>query len=1387
MADDYPGYTTETSAALTNIIRQRISSAKQIDEDNVTSAIELDSHADSAVVGRSARVLERTGRKVSVSGFTDGLGKPMLVEVVHACVLYDDEMDGRKYLCIIRNALYVPEMEECLVHPIMMRLVGIDVDECPKFLSREPTTSNHSIYFPERNLRIQMKLSGVISYIPCRKPDDDEITNNDGVLELTPDVDKWEPSKLELDVQEDAMLDFSGNIKEKKVKNFVLSSVMTRSMDPDLLANDMENKFGISSVKFSDGTSVMDPVELAQKWRISEKVARSTIAVTTRLCPRNSKDITLNRRYALNDRMLRYRHVPVIMYADTMHSTKRLGKSVRGFSCAQVFATSFGWVNVVLMKAEREAARAFKQQFREVCVPEKMVMDGARAQVRGDTQKECQLAGCQIVELERDTPSSNRAERTIGELKTGTKMDMSESKCPIVLWCYCLERRALICRSMAKDNFTLNGMTPHSYMTGETTDISNICAFDWYEWVKFRREGPDAKYPYPSERLGRCLGPATNKGNSMSQYVMMETGNVIPVQTLRSLTKAEMENPKEQSIMKAFDERIESRYGNHLKPPDNWKKRKRLPDDDELDDGPLWTADNTPELEDTVAFPYEEEGTKELEIPEADDIPDLDHLIGTEVVLPQSGTTMQTGKVIGRLLDKDGNPVGNYNKDPLLNTRVYEVLFPDGNVGQYSGNLIAESIYMDCDEEGRRSQMMESIVEVRSNDDALQKSEGFIVSANGERKRVKTTKGWSVLIQWKDGQRSWLPMKDVKESYPIELAEFVSENGMIDEPAFHWWAPYVLKKKVNIVSAVKQRVAKKSHKFGIEVPRSVEHALRLDRENNNTFWRDAIAKEMLNVRPAFKVLEDDENTPVGFTKLSVHMIFDVKMDLTRKARLVADGHKTPDPELSTYAGVVSRESVRIGLTYAALMGINIWGADIQNAFISAPTTEKFYIICGDEFGSELKGRRAIIKRALYGMKSAASDFRNHLRDCMSHLGYQPCRADADLWMRLAKLDNGTDYYEYILLYVDDCLVISANPEESLNRLGKYFSLKKGSVGPPDLYLGAKITKVGLPNGVNAWAWSPSKYIQEAISNLEKELNRRGLKLKRGVNSPLQREYRPECDLTPECNDEDARLYMSLIGVLRWMVELGRIDLTCEVSMMASHSAMPREGHLQQLLQIFGYLKNYHNSRLVFDPTYPDIDPDQFPKKDWSQFYGKQVEEIPEDCPKPLGSEFLIRAYVDADFAGEKLTRRSRTGYIIMLNNSPIYWYSKKQSACETSSFGSEFLALKTCCEYLRGLRLKLRQMGIPVSYPCFIFGDNQSVLWNCTVPESMLKKKTSSVAYHFVREGVSRDEWRITYVKTDANPADLCTKSLPAGSNRKRKVRAILYDIYPDDVPDEDL
>jgi hypothetical protein len=147
-------------------------------------------------------------------------------------------------------------------------------------------------------------------------------------------------------------------------------------------------------------------------------------------------------------------------------------------------------------------------------------------------------------------------------------------------------------------------------------------------------------------------------------------------------------------------------------------------------------------------------------------------------------------------------------------------------------------------------------------------------------------------------------------------------------------------------------------------------------------------------------------------------------------------------------------------------------------------------------------------------------------------------------------------------------------------------------------------------------------------------------------------------------------------------------------------------------------------------------------------------------PTPHGPSMTIRVYVDSDHAGDLITRRSHTGFIVFLNNSPIYWSSKKQGSCETSTFGSKFVAMKQATEYVHGLRFKLRMFGITVDEPAFVFRDNQSILANTSALASTLKKKSNAIAYHFVREGCVRDEWRTAYNNTHENVADLFMKLL---------------------------
>ena len=377
-------------------------------------------------------------------------------------------------------------------------------------------------------------------------------------------------------------------------------------------------------------------------------------------------------------------------------------------------------------------------------------------------------------------------------------------------------------------------------------------------------------------------------------------------------------------------------------------------------------------------------------------------------------------------------------------------------------------------------------------------------------------------------------------------------------------------------------------------------------------------------------------------------------------------------------------------------------------------------------------------------------------------------------------DDGSPYYEYVLLYVDDVLVISEQGEHVLrNEIGKYFEMKEESIGPPTIYLGGKLSYVALDNGVQAWSFSSSQYAQAVVQNVEQYLAKSNRKLAPSAKTPFTSNYRPEIDMTDELDDENAAYYQSLIGILRWMVELGRVDICVEVSQMSSHLALPRKGHLDQLFHISSYLKSHHNSEMVFDSSVSGIDMNQFPEEDWTNtvYGGDLKEDLPPNMPEPRGIGFTVRVFVDSDHAGDQITRRSRTGFLVFFNSALIYLMYKKQGSIETSSFGSEYVAMKTATEYVRGLRFKLRMFGIPCEGCTYVYGDNKSVLVNSSLPHSTLKKKSNSIAYHFVRDGSARDEWRVTYIRSHDNPADLLTKALPSGEKRDKFVGMLMHHI----------
>ena len=318
-------------------------------------------------------------------------------------------------------------------------------------------------------------------------------------------------------------------------------------------------------------------------------------------------------------------------------------------------------------------------------------------------------------------------------------------------------------------------------------------------------------------------------------------------------------------------------------------------------------ADANIEAETPTFKPYEDDSDDPHgHTPDIDDVTpeEADNYVGASVTLPIEGD-QRSGKVTRRARDQDGNLVGTSNRVPILDTRLYEVEFPDGRIAEFSANAIAEHMYAQCDPDGNQYLLLDAIIDHQRDSTAVLNVDQYITE-NGRQHHRKTMIGWKLCVLWKDGTSTWERLADLKESYPIDVAQYAIDNGIDNEPAFSWWVPYITKKKERILAAVNRRYHKTTHKFGFEIPKTIKRALEIERETETTLWRDAIQKEMQNVRIAFKTSDDNDKIPPGYQWMQCHMIFTVKMDgFICKARLVAGGHMTDAPAVMTYASVIS--------------------------------------------------------------------------------------------------------------------------------------------------------------------------------------------------------------------------------------------------------------------------------------------------------------------------------------------------------------------------------------------------------------------------------------------------------------------------------------------------
>jgi hypothetical protein len=280
------------------------------------------------------------------------------------------------------------------------------------------------------------------------------------------------------------------------------------------------------------------------------------------------------------------------------------------------------------------------------------------------------------------------------------------------------------------------------------------------------------------------------------------------------------------------------------------------------------------------------------------------------------------------------------------------------------------------------------------------------------------------------------------------------------------------------------------------------------------------------------------------------------------------------PSEECFSGVVSIEAVRLGFIMARMNGLSVCIGDAENAFLYGITKEKYYIIDGPEFGPDVHGRRLVIYKSLYGLKSSAARFHEHLSEKLKLLGFVPSKADPDLWMKKCG-----DHYEYVARYVDDVIAFSKDPMQIMKALEETYVMK--GVGIPSYYLGGDVVQLD-----EQWheqkiftRFAAHTYIENSLKRLSTMC---GISNFKDYSTPMASNYHAELDETPLCEPSEILKYRSLIGCANWYITLGRFNINYAITTLACYQMAPRKGHFEVMKQVWGYLQKYIKGSILID-------------------------------------------------------------------------------------------------------------------------------------------------------------------------------------------------------------
>jgi hypothetical protein len=433
-------------------------------------------------------------------------------------------------------------------------------------------------------------------------------------------------------------------------------------------------------------TVPIDFMTPAAWWMIAPDCAKKTVQLTMQRGVCTCLNPMLARQFLTNDLMLRYKRLPHTTFTATLFAGTP--SSCSGNKCSQVYSTSFGWARAHPMIRKGEAHETLSLLFHCDGVPPTMVFDGLKELFQGDFKRKLCKADCPARQTEPYSLWQQAAEGCICELKQGVSHKMIKTGSPRVLWDHCIELEALIRSSTSNNIYMNNGKVPETIMTGSTANISHICEFGWYDMVMFRDNVPtftDIKLT-----LGQYLGPATNVGSALTAKIFKANGQTVCRSTLQHLNNKEIHCPIHQEMCRVFNESITHHLG---------------PNATEQD---FLAVDLTPDCD----F-YENDHDLDPDHGNLEVTSEMrDYYLSAEISVPHGGTLVK-GRVTSRKGDKDSNPIGLANANPILNTREYTFTFDNGDETKLNANLIAEAMYVQCNLDRNQYVLLDSIIDHR--------------------------------------------------------------------------------------------------------------------------------------------------------------------------------------------------------------------------------------------------------------------------------------------------------------------------------------------------------------------------------------------------------------------------------------------------------------------------------------------------------------------------------------------------------------------------------------------------------------------------------------------------------------------------------------------------